>query len=40
MQRMLDLTLQDERPIRLMLLMVPGAADVGDIQLIVQLVSP
>ena len=39
MQRVLDLTLQDERPIRLMLLMVPGAAEAGEIQLIVQLVS-
>jgi eukaryotic-like serine/threonine-protein kinase len=38
-QRVLDLTLQDERPIRLLLLMVPGNADVGEIQLTVQLVD-
>ena len=38
-QRVLDLTLQDERPIRLMLLMVPGSADAGEIQLVVQLVD-
>ena len=38
-QRVLDLTLQDDRPIRLMLLMVPGSADAGEIQLIVQLVD-
>ncbi len=36
-QRVLDLTLQDERPIRLMLVMVPGSAESGEIQLIVQL---
>jgi serine/threonine protein kinase len=38
MQRVLDLTLQDDRPIRLMLLMVPGSADAGEIQLVVQLI--
>jgi PAS domain-containing protein len=38
-QRVLDLTLQDERPIRLMLLMVPGNTEAGEIQLIVQLVA-
>lgn len=38
MQRVLDLTLQDERPISLMLLMVPGTAEAGEIQLTVQLV--
>ncbi len=36
-QRVLDLTLQDERPIRLMLLMSPGNAEAGEIQLVVQL---
>lgn len=39
MQRVLDLTLQDERPIRLMLLMAPGNAEAGEIQLIVQVVG-
>ncbi|HEY8142332.1 MAG TPA: protein kinase, partial [Kofleriaceae bacterium] len=38
-QRVLDLTLQDERPIRLVLLMAPGNAEAGEIQLIVQLVE-
>ena len=38
-QRVLDLTLQDERPIRLLLLMVPGNSEAGEIQLIVQLVD-
>ncbi|HEU5059368.1 MAG TPA: protein kinase [Kofleriaceae bacterium] len=38
-QRLLDLTLQDDRPISLLLLMVPGSADAGEIQLIVQLVD-
>jgi hypothetical protein len=38
MQRVLDLTLQDDRPIRLMLLMVPGTAEAGEIQLVVQLI--
>jgi len=38
MQRVLDLTLQDDQPIRLMLLMVPGNSDAGEIQLVVQLI--
>jgi PAS domain-containing protein len=38
MQRVLDLTLQDDQPIRLMLLMVPGNPDGGEIQLVVQLI--
>ena len=37
--RVLDLTLQDDRAIRLLLFMVPGNAEAGEIQLIVQLVD-